>query len=107
MFNQDYGSLANMMKDYAKIIKKDVAIKSVAIFDINLNVETSERKTNSKFEIVTGCISSASLNNLKIAYEIGLFDERIFIDYVNYYFCKQVILNHYRIVMANNVSLIR
>ena len=105
ILDQDSVCPANMMKEYAKAAKKNVAIISPSILDINLNVETSERKTNSEFEIVEGCISSASLNNVMIAFEIGLFDERMFIDYVDYDFCKRVILNHYQIVKANNVIL--
>lgn len=51
-------------------------------------------------------ITSGSCINIRKAIQIGGFDERLFIDFVDTEFQKRMLLSGYKILRANNVGLI-
>ncbi len=58
-----------------------------------------------EWEEVPYAITSGSLVNLGIYNELGGFDERLFIDYVDYDFCFRVRKRGYKIIRLNRIDL--
>ena len=95
----------NLIEEYRKYMSWDkVAIICPQFWDINLKTKEEFLKgiPSEDFSYVDRCISSASLNNVDIAAEIGGFDEKMFIDYVDYDYCKNCINHGYKILKVNN-----
>lgn len=83
--------------------KKDVAIVCPMIVDVNKK-EPAVYKED--LEEIDRCITSGSLMNLRICNKIGRFDEKMFIDYVDFDYCKRIRLAGYKIVRVNSAKLI-
>lgn len=75
--------------------EKDCAILCPKIIDLN-------KRTNGEHEVgikeVERCITSGSLMIMEKCKEIGRFDEKMFIDYVDFDYCKRIRLNKYKII---------
>ena len=94
----------NLIEEYRKYMSLDnVAIICPRYRDINCisEEEFNKRIPDEPYNFVDRCISSASLNNVDIATEIGGFDEKMFIDYVDYDYCKNCINHGYKILEIN------
>lgn len=94
----------NLIEEYQKYMSWDkVAIICPQYWDINLSTKEEFIKEipNDEFNYVDRCISSASLNNVDIAVEIGGFDEKMFIDYVDFDYCRNCINHGYKILRSN------
>lgn len=94
----------NLIEEYQKYTSWDkVAIICPQFWDINLNKkeEFMNEISNEDFSYVDKCISSASLNNVDIAVELGGFDEKMFIDYVDSDYCRNCINHGYKILRSN------
>lgn len=104
--DQDSVCPLNIIQEF----KKYTSFEKVAIICpeiIDRKIELIEKKNKVKeFEIVKNCITSASLINVKICKELSCFDERMFIDYVDFDYCETVIKNDYKIIKVNTVSLL-
>ena len=104
--DQDSISPMNLIEEYSKhITKSRIAIITPNIKDINSNKMALNNNIN-KYEYVEECITSASLTNVQICKEIGYFDDRMFIDYVDFDYCTRVRLNDYKILKVNTATLI-
>lgn len=85
---------------------KKVMFDKVAIITPLIDYHNGEQFDKSKDYIyMDRCITSASLTNVDICEELGGFDEKMFIDYVDFDYCKRVIDNGYKIVRSNKVML--
>lgn len=82
---------------------QNTAILCPLIDDINSN--NNKKRQNSKYQNITFCITSGSINNVKIWKKIGKFDEKIFIDGVDQDFCIRLVKRNYKIVRLNEVSI--
>lgn len=51
---------------------------------------------------VDQCISSASLNRVSLINEVGGFDEKLFIDQVDFDYCKNLLNHGYKILQVND-----
>lgn len=94
----------NLIEEYQKYISWDkVAIICPQCCDINLSTkeEFMTGIPNKEFSYVNKCISSTSLNNVDIAIEIGGFDEKMFIDYVDFDYCRNCKDHGYKILRVN------
>lgn len=83
----------------------DVAIISPVIRDRKIQSEQdalASIETDKTWTEIDECISSAALNRVSILNELGGFDEKLFIDQVDFDYCKNVILHEYKIVRINN-----
>lgn len=60
---------------------------------------------NDEYQYINKCITSATITNVSIWNTIGGFDERFFIDYVDYDYAARLICNGYKILRMNNVYL--
>lgn len=73
-------------------------------WDINAYSREEFEKITPKEDIsyVKRCISSGSLVRVSCLEQLGGFDEAMFIDYVDYDYCRTVIDHGYRILQMNN-----
>lgn len=78
----------------AIISPRVIAIGSSAAMDNALCVEKVEQ-----------CITSGSLTSVGAWRKVGCFDEWMFIDRVDYDFCRRIILNGYEILQINDAIL--
>ena len=83
----------NLIEEYRKYMSWDkIAIICPQFRDINRISEEDFIKS----------IPREPFNNVDIAVEIGGFDEKMFIDYVDYDYCKNCINHGYKILRTNN-----
>lgn len=103
--DQDSVCPSNLIEEYRKYLHvPDVAILSPIITDRNKSNE--EINYQDEYEVIDKCITSASLTNIKICKKIGCFDETMFIDLVDFEYCKRILLNGYKIIKVNRVVLL-
>ncbi len=57
------------------------------------------------YQEVKKCITSAAITNVRIWKKLRGFDNKLFIDYVDYDYAVRCIINDYKIVRMNNVCL--
>jgi rhamnosyltransferase len=81
------------------ILSENIALICPQIQDINKG-EICYHSDNG-YEYINKCITSGALTNILIWKELGGFDELMFIDLVDFEFCKRVIDNNYKIVQVN------
>lgn len=92
--------MLNYMLQYKN--EKDVALICPVINDLN----KENRKIQSEQVLdIERCITSGTLMKLKVCNKIGIFDEKMFIDYVDFDYCKRVILNKKRIIRVQNAII--
>jgi rhamnosyltransferase len=58
-----------------------------------------------EYEEVLTAMTSGNLLNLQVWKEIGGFDEKLFIDYVDHEYCMRMRLKGYKVIRANTVQL--
>lgn len=85
-----------------KFIDDDIAIICPEIYDLNKKYNKLLKNGNKE---VTRCITSGSLMNLKVCKKIGYFDEKMFIDYVDFDYCKRIIMSNYKILKIKDCFL--
>lgn len=105
LLDQDSVLPNNLIEEYFRHAEdENVAIICPLFRDVNLYDENEFLDTIPKKEISTveRCISSASLNRVSTILELGGFDEKMFIDWVDYDYCKNVVLHGYKILQVNN-----
>ena len=91
----------NIIKEMEKAIKEDVAIICPLI-----NYHNGEDlKIETKFENIDRCITSASLTSIKAWEDVNGFDEIMFIDYVDFDFCKRVQKKDSKVVQCCSIVL--
>jgi len=83
--------------------KKDVASLTPWIYYRNFS--SSEKKPKEGVSSVSSCITSGNLIYVKAALDIGGFDERYFIDFVDIEFCKRLTEHNLKILRINNIVL--
>jgi rhamnosyltransferase len=91
--------IENMM-NYVQI--KDVALICPIINDLNKSKNIVQAK---KFIDVDRCITSGTLMILDECKAIGKFDEKMFIDYVDFDYCKRIKLFGKRIIRVNDAVI--
>lgn len=105
--DQDSVSPSNIIEEYKKYIKiPNVAIVSPIIADRNRTKLLVEKDYKDSYELIDKCITSAALTNVSVWKEINGFDEIMFIDLVDFEYCKRVVLNGYKIIRVNNIVLL-
>lgn len=67
--------------------------------------ELGTRIDKNEFQEVKKCITSAAVTNVKIWKKLHGFDNKLFIDYVDYDYAVRCVTNGYRIIRMNNVFL--
>lgn len=93
-----YDDLKKMMK----YMRDDVAIVCPEILDLN---KKKNKKLNKEYQEIERCITSGSLMNIKICKKIETFDEKMFIDYVDFDYCKKIRIEGYKILQIQGCFL--
>ena len=83
---------------------ESVAVIAPTYADVNLYSEEEIRAMSKKegYSYVHQCISSGSLNRVSTLIELGGFDEQMFIDQVDFDYCKNAVTHGYKILQVNN-----
>jgi len=103
--DQDSVCPSNLIeKYYEHIYRPKVAVISPVIIDINREYKNNNNKND--FEVVEKCITSAALTNVFVWRKLGGFDEKMFIDLVDFDFCKRIISMGHTIIKVNTVNLL-
>jgi rhamnosyltransferase len=100
--DQDSICPSNMISTYKKYIDNNVGIICPTIYDINRN-NVIEQDNNVFIE--KRCITSGSLTSVKAYYFIDGFDEKMFIDGVDFDFCDRLLNNNFTILRCGDVIL--
>lgn len=102
--DQDSVCPDKLVYDFAKkTLLANVGIVCPIIKDRN---DKYKKKINIPEEEVNQCITSGSFISIKVWEKVGRFDEKMFIDMVDFEFCARVRLNGYRIIRINSVILL-
>lgn len=73
--------------------------------ELGLNVEEQLNKEQEEIKYVDGGITSGNLVNRKAFEKVGLFDEKLFIDFVDYDFCFRIKEKGFEIVEVRDAIL--
>lgn len=85
---------------------ENVALISPRIIDRNEMIhEEKISKIHTDVDVIKKCITSASLTNVNKCSDIGFFDEKMFIDLVDFDYCKRALNANYTILRINNVIM--
>ena len=105
--DQDSVCPSNLIQEYHKYVEiPKVAIISPIINDRNMRESSTVKHSADDFEEIKKCITSATLTNVKIWESIGGFDEMMFIDLVDFEYCKRILQNGFKILRVNTVILL-
>lgn len=110
--DQDSIIQPRLLDDYDNFISNEKRSKRLtsqlgmltAIYkDRNSELET---ETSGEYEEISGCITSGSYANIDALLSVGGYDEKMFIDYVDYDICATLRESGYSIVRINRIGLI-
>ena len=98
-----------MFEQYNEI-NEEVRKKIVSIvpnyIEESLADQYNEKSIENDYEFVETGITSGNIVKVSIFKEIGLFEEKLFIDCVDNEFCCRIIKNGYKILQVNNAILL-
>ena len=100
--DQDSFLQLNYLKKMMEYIEDDVAIVCPEIIDLN---KKKNKLISEEYAEIERCITSGSLMNLNTCKEVGIFDEKMFIDYVDFDYCKRIRLKGYKILKIKDCFL--
>lgn len=98
----------NMLIQYDKLagdIKTKVAVLAPEIYDLNINSYTYSVLNGDQYELKRNVIQSGTMFNLDVLRKIGLFNENLFIYYVDDEMCERLLQNNYHIIMVKGAIL--
>lgn len=104
--DQDSISTINMVKNL-KIgfsNKSNIAIVSPTIYDLNMK-KISTKQTVKEFEEVEVTITSGSLCCVSALEKVGMFEEQLFIDCVDFEICLRLRREGYKILLSQKATL--
>lgn len=100
--DQDSFLQLDFLQKMVQYINDDVAIVCPEIIDLN---KKKNKLISEEYIQIERCITSGSLMNLKVCKDVGLFDEKMFIDYVDFDYCKRIRLKGYKILKIKDCFL--
>lgn len=92
--------------DIIKNFKKNEIDNDVAIFAIENEYSSKQKKYNKYFDELTFSITSGSVMNLSVFNELGGYDNKLFIDGVDRDYCLTVVSRGYRIFGIRKTRLV-
>ena len=99
------GDLINKYDEFLRQYNSDGKIAMVTCLRQDRNYDTKAVHTNT-FNRVDRCITSASYANVDIMCACGMYDENMFIDYVDFDVCATLTENGYSIIRLNIVGFL-
>lgn len=105
--DQDSVCLPKLVECYRKYLYiENVGMITCEIIDRNYLIKKKNENSNAKYEFVRKCITSGCLTNIQACIEVGLFDEKLFIDSVDYDMCYSLEEHGYKILKINFQGLL-
>lgn len=102
--DQDTVCPLDLIEKMSKYIdRENIAIISPKIIDRNFETEDKYR---TGYEYIEKAITSASLTNVDICDKVNNFDEKMFIDYVDFDLCTRLRKENYKILRLNEVNVL-
>jgi rhamnosyltransferase len=99
--DQDSRFPPNMAEKYLKYCKdfdwSDTAMLGINAIDFNKSLSSEEQEIELEYHDVPLLITSGSVINLKLIDKIGYFNEKLFIDCVDYDYCLRARLLKYKV----------
>lgn len=102
--DQDSVCYKGLVENYLKYVEDDIGILICDIEDRNYRIK--QKKIRPEYEEVKKCITSGAFTNVKACIEAGGFDEKLFIDSVDYDMCYSMREHGYRIVNVHFTGLL-
>ncbi|MEK4452292.1 MULTISPECIES: glycosyltransferase family 2 protein [unclassified Paenibacillus] len=104
LLDQDSVVPKNMIEQFSKYRTIDsVGIITPRIVDRNY---LEEVKNDSETAYIEKCITSGSFINISLFKKLGGFDEKMFIDFVDFEYCARVRKANYKILRINSIVLL-
>lgn len=102
--DQDSVCTKNLIEGLHKhLLKERIGIIAPKFIDRNFKRLSDIEKG---WKYVHRCITSASLTNVVVWRAIGGFNEKLFIDYVDFDYCARIIRNGYAIIVDSDVEML-
>lgn len=79
--------------------------KNIAVVCPNHSSKNQSASTNADYKEIKGAITSGSIINTKICKEVNGFEEKLFIDYVDFEYCYRCFINGNKIIQFSNIYL--
>jgi rhamnosyltransferase len=79
--------------------------KNIAVICPHHSSKDRSGITNFDYKEIKGAITSGSIINTKICKELNGFEEKLFIDYVDFEYCYRSIINGHKIIQFSNIYL--
>lgn len=96
----------NMMMEYCRYTSMEkLGILCPRVIDKEIVNNSWDSEGDTVMEKVKVCIQSGALVNVKVWEIVQRFDEWMFIDFVDFDFCKKVDINHFTIFRCNRVVI--
>ncbi len=104
-FDQDSLPPTTLLGDFTPFLtKSEVAVISPAVWDLSETADDYEH-TDRDFDYIEQAITSGSLTRVSDWQQVGGYDERMFIDLVDFDFCRRLILSGRKIIRVNRAVL--
>lgn len=103
--------IENLYAEYIKVSENDLYIGAIGPTIINKkNLEPYKMKIepckSADYYKVTSLISSGTLTNMEVIYKVGLMENDLFIDYVDFEWCWRLLDKGYHLYVSSNVRLL-
>lgn len=95
--------IIKMIHEYVIVSDSNIGILTPNIFDVNIQEFTYDN--NILHEYINKCIQSGCMIKAEVFNKVGLFNEDLFIYYVDDEFCERIINNELKILRVNNAVL--
>lgn len=104
--DQDSICPENLVSEYSKFMDlPDAGILCPQIHDMNFGKMGYDSGSNSQYDCIEACITSASLMRISAWKEVGGFWDGLFIDMVDFDICWSLVEHGYKIYRINSVAL--
>jgi rhamnosyltransferase len=103
MMDQDSKVSENFVEEMIKMLHQDTKIGLISPFVIHRN--NPKNPPEAMFENISIAITSGSIMRLSVFEDIGKFEEKLFIDYVDHEYCLRMRSHGYKIVQLNSVFI--
>jgi len=102
--DQDSHFEPEVLSKYFSCIKDNISDKAIAMFGVSI-IKEFENPDFCSSSLVDFLITSGSIINLSLYQELGKFDERLFIDYVDTEYCLRIKEKKYKCLKFHNILL--
>lgn len=103
--DQDSFCPENLVEQLLKKVAEGVGIVCPLFRDRNTDIISSGNNNSSKCSEIEKCITSGSITTIQAWKEVHGFDEKMFIDFVDFDFCVRIRKCGYKIIQDNTVIL--